>query len=94
MATYGLAMTPRAPTQPAVAPVTEPVRLFSELSSADVRYAGGRGANLGQSIRSEFPVLPRVRRGRARIRRVALRDRTLNAARRTSLNPDPGEGHV
>ena len=36
----------------------EPIRPFSELSSADVPFAGGKGANLGQLTRSGFPVPP------------------------------------
>src|SRR5689334_13562626 len=35
-----------------------PVRPFSELSSADVAYAGGKGANLGQMTRVGLPVPP------------------------------------
>jgi pyruvate, water dikinase len=35
-----------------------PVRPFSELSSADVPYAGGKGANLGQLTRFGLPVPP------------------------------------
>jgi pyruvate,water dikinase len=33
-----------------------PVRLLSELSIADVAYAGGKGANLGQLMQLGFPV--------------------------------------
>jgi pyruvate, water dikinase len=51
-------MTTTAPTQLAAAPAMEPIRPFSELSSADVPYAGGKGANLGQLTRSGFPVPP------------------------------------
>jgi Pyruvate phosphate dikinase, AMP/ATP-binding domain len=51
-------MTTTVPTQPAAAPVLEPVRPFSELSGADVPFAGGKGANLGQLTRSGFPVPP------------------------------------
>ena len=41
------------------APVdVEPVHSFSELSSADVPYAGGKGANLGQLTRAGFAVPP------------------------------------
>lgn len=49
-------MTTTAPTHPTAAPVMEPIRSFSELSSADVPFAGGKGANLGQLTRSGFPV--------------------------------------
>ncbi len=51
-------MTTTAPTQPAAAHVMQPIRPFSELSSADVPFAGGKGANLGQLTRSGFPVPP------------------------------------
>ena len=35
-----------------------PTKPFSELSSADVPYAGGKGANLGQLTRAGLPVPP------------------------------------
>ena len=35
-----------------------PVRPFSDLSTADVDYAGGKGANLGQMTRVGLPVPP------------------------------------
>ncbi|HUN78568.1 MAG TPA: phosphoenolpyruvate synthase [Solirubrobacteraceae bacterium] len=35
---------------------TDPIRPFSELSSADVPYAGGKGANLGELTRAGLPV--------------------------------------
>jgi pyruvate, water dikinase len=35
-----------------------PIRPFSELSSADVPYAGGKGANLGQLTQAGLPVPP------------------------------------
>jgi len=44
---------------PAVAPPDlVPVRPFSDLSTADVPYAGGKGANLGQLTRVGLPVPP------------------------------------
>ncbi|HZE06518.1 MAG TPA: PEP/pyruvate-binding domain-containing protein, partial [Solirubrobacteraceae bacterium] len=36
----------------------QPIRFFSDLSSADVAYAGGKGANLGQLTRAGLPVPP------------------------------------
>src|SRR5579862_5416281 len=46
-------------TQEAAAPAgIEPTRTFAELSTADVQYAGGKGANLGQLTRAGFPVPP------------------------------------
>ena len=42
---------------PTIAPTNiVPVRRFSELTSADVEYAGGKGANLGQLSRFGLPV--------------------------------------
>jgi pyruvate, water dikinase len=46
--------TPHPPAPPDV----EPVRPFSELTTADVQYAGGKGANLGQLTQAGFPVPP------------------------------------
>src|SRR5690242_4507907 len=39
-----------------VPPDLVPVRPFSDLSTADVAYAGGKGANLGQLTRGGVPV--------------------------------------
>src|SRR5579872_4877829 len=39
-------------------PDLDPVRPFSALSVADVPYAGGKGANLGQLTRAGLPVPP------------------------------------
>ena len=49
-------MTTTAPPQPAAS--VDPIRTFAELSSADVAYAGGKGANLGQLTAGGFPVPP------------------------------------
>ena len=51
-------MTTIHTNHPAAPPDVEPIRPFSELSSADVEYAGGKGANLGQLTRAGFPVPP------------------------------------
>ena len=48
-----LASSHTAPPQDLV-----PIRPFSELSIADVDYAGGKGANLGQLTRAGLPVPP------------------------------------
>ncbi len=40
----------------AAAPPTTPVRPFSDLSSTDVAYAGGKGANLGELTLAGLPV--------------------------------------
>src|SRR5581483_7881059 len=36
----------------------QPVRAFAQLSHADVAYAGGKGANLGELTAAGFPVPP------------------------------------
>jgi pyruvate,water dikinase len=45
-------------SEPSAPPEVDPVRSFSELSTDDVPYAGGKGANLGQLTRGGFPVPP------------------------------------
>ncbi len=45
-------------SQAAVPADLEPIKTFSQLSSYDVHYAGGKGANLGQLTRSGFQVPP------------------------------------
>ncbi|HLY47685.1 MAG TPA: phosphoenolpyruvate synthase [Solirubrobacteraceae bacterium] len=46
-------------TPPSVTPAElDPVRPFTALSVADVAYAGGKGANLGQLTRAGLPVPP------------------------------------
>jgi pyruvate, water dikinase len=47
-------ITPLAAAPPGLVPV----RPFSDLSTADVLYAGGKGANLGQMTRAGLPVPP------------------------------------
>ena len=44
--------------QAAAPTVLDPVRTFAELSTADIDYAGGKGANLGQLTAAGFPVPP------------------------------------
>lgn len=51
-------MTTTARPQPSAASRPAPTRTFSELSSDDVSYAGGKGANLGQLTRAGLPVPP------------------------------------
>jgi pyruvate, water dikinase len=51
-------MTTTAPSTTTAPPDIVPVRPFSDLSTADVRYAGGKGANLGQLTRLGLPVPP------------------------------------
>src|ERR1700751_2096077 len=51
-------MTTLATTDAAPPPALPPTKPFSELSSADVSYAGGKGANLGQLTRAGLPVPP------------------------------------
>ncbi|HET8976928.1 MAG TPA: phosphoenolpyruvate synthase [Solirubrobacteraceae bacterium] len=51
-------MTTTASSYSQVPPGLEPVRVFADLSSADVAYAGGKGANLGQLTRAGLPVPP------------------------------------
>ena len=53
---YGPSMTSTTPSPATTAPIADPIRRFAELSSADVPYAGGKGANLGQLTRAGFPV--------------------------------------
>lgn len=48
----------RTPAPPPAARDLVPTRTFFELSSADVAYAGGQGANLGQLTRVGLPVPP------------------------------------
>ncbi len=53
------ATDPPAPTAPSEAsPGAEAVRSFESLSRADVDYAGGKGANLGELSAAGFPVPP------------------------------------
>jgi pyruvate,water dikinase len=49
-------MTTIANNPAAAPPDLVPVRPFSDLSTADVPYAGGKGANLGQLTRAGLPV--------------------------------------
>lgn len=51
-------MTTIAPSTTSSAPDIVSVRPFSDLSTADVPYAGGKGANLGQLTRIGLPVPP------------------------------------
>ena len=51
-------MTTIANTSGTVPPHLVPVRPFSDLSTADVPYAGGKGTNLGQLTRAGLPVPP------------------------------------
>jgi pyruvate,water dikinase len=51
-------MTTIANSKTVAPPNIVPVRLLSDLSTADVPYAGGRGANLGQLTRLGLPVPP------------------------------------
>jgi pyruvate, water dikinase len=51
-------MTTLASTDATAPPDLTPTKPFSELSSADVSYAGGKGANLGQLTRAGLPVPP------------------------------------
>ena len=51
-------MTTIANNPAAASPDLVPVRLFSDLSTADVSYAGGKGANLGRLTRAGLPVPP------------------------------------
>jgi len=51
-------MTTLATTDSPAPPDLTPTKPFSELSSADVAYAGGKGANLGQLTRAGLPVPP------------------------------------
>jgi len=51
-------MTTIAPTDVSAPSDLVPTKPFSEISSADVPYAGGKGANLGQLTRAGIPVPP------------------------------------
>ena len=47
-----------SPAQASAQPVADAVREFGQLSRADVDYAGGKGANLGELTAAGFPVPP------------------------------------
>ena len=49
-------MSPTDTSQRAAPSDLTPIRPFSDLSTADVAYAGGKGANLGQLTRAGLPV--------------------------------------
>lgn len=51
-------MSTLTPHTAAAPPDLVPVKPFSDLSTADVGYAGGKGANLGQMTRAGLPVPP------------------------------------
>src|SRR5215472_11637358 len=51
-------MTTIAQSTPTTPPDLVPVRPFSELSTADVAYAVGKGANLGRLTQAGLPVPP------------------------------------
>lgn len=51
-------MTTTASTPSHTPPGVTPIRAFAELSSEDVAYAGGKGANLGELARAGLPVPP------------------------------------
>ncbi|MGA9856831.1 MAG: PEP/pyruvate-binding domain-containing protein, partial [Solirubrobacteraceae bacterium] len=51
-------MTTTAPSHHAAPSGLTPIRPFTDLSNADLDYAGGKGANLGRLTQAGVPVPP------------------------------------